>query len=74
MTAYSIDAAALDRLRRDNDIPSVRALAKKMHLSPSTVHRVLAGEQAPGPGFLSGLRRALPHADVYSLIREDIAA
>ncbi|MDN5687785.1 MAG: helix-turn-helix domain-containing protein [Brachybacterium sp.] len=75
MPAYTIDADALHRLRREHGITSTRALARQMDVSPSTAHRVLTGQQAPGPRFIAGLRRAFPDADVYALVREaDVAA
>lgn len=70
MPAYTIDTRALNRLRKSVGVTSDRDLARRMGVAPSTVARVLAGHNSPGPHFIGGLRRAFPDADVLALVRE----
>lgn len=43
------------------------ALAKRMHVDPATVSRVLRGLQAPGPKFIASLVAAFPGLDLDDL-------
>lgn len=43
------------------------AIAAAMHIDRSTVHRVLAGTQAPGNAFVAGALLAFPELDARDL-------
>ncbi|RKT53021.1 transcriptional regulator [Saccharothrix australiensis] len=47
--------------------PSVYALAQAMRVERSTVHRVLNGEQRPGPAFIGGALMVLKPMDFGDL-------
>lgn len=49
----------VNALRETKGLEQDDALARAMHVNPSSVSRVTNGKQQPGPRFIAGLCRAL---------------
>jgi hypothetical protein len=62
------------RHARAKGLTTEAAIAAAMHVDRSTVHRVLAGTQAPGNAFVAGALLAFPELDARDLFTATTSA
>lgn len=68
MPRLALNRPVLDQYLAAENIHSDAELARRMQVNPSTVSRLLAGTQAPGPAVIAGFRTAFPRRRIDRLI------
>jgi transcriptional regulator with XRE-family HTH domain len=69
----TLRTGALDALRDTHGLTKDVQLAAAMNVSPASVSRVLAGEQAPGSRFMASLVTAFPGVTLDDLFEIEVA-
>lgn len=73
MATLTIDVERFTQLRRDQGLDTLQGLAQALKIDKSTASRVLSGESAPGPKFISSVLLAFPvkFEDVFAVVDDD---
>ncbi|MGN8024736.1 hypothetical protein [Microbacterium sp. 22242] len=76
MATLCIDVEAFSAARHAQGLDTVKSLADALSLDKGTVSRVLNGESAPGPKFISSVLLTFPvkFEDVFSVVDHDLVS
>lgn len=70
MATLTIDSAKFEKLRHDQGLDTLQSLADALGINKGTASRVIRGESAPGPRFISSVLLTFPikFEDVFEVI------